>query len=200
MFKAIYINFIHPHSPAGTFSRQREKGVISKIFLLFFLLFCSFLLSSCGFHLRGFQSIPAGLENIYIESNSPYSTLTLQLKQRLRVAGFNVVCLPQQSKLVLQIIRDDFKQTLMNISANTQTRLYYLTYIVSYQIKTPQGLVVYGPKTVTTNTNFFTNDTQLLGDQDVLQMQRLQLIRDAIDLLFIQLNSAEASQVLAQFS
>ena len=162
------------------------------------LLSCFLFLSACGFHLRGYQSLPPQLKLITIQAPNLYDPLVLQLEQNLVASGVTIAKPPVTAPVTLRILGILFNQQTVNISANTFVKTYNLRYRISFELENIEGNVIYGPKTVTTAASYVANDTQILGDNNLLNMQKENMRRQAISQILNRLNSLEAREALGQ--
>jgi len=162
----------------------------------FIILFCSILFTGCGFHLRGYHSIPPQLKEIYISWGNPYDPLVLQLKQMLTSGGVVVESSPHLASVTMTILDARFSRQIAAISANTQVRTYQIQYHVSFELLNKNDKVIYGPVSVTAQSNYSVNANQLLGDNNLLDIQKETMIREAIGLIFNRLNSDQARRAL----
>ena len=161
------------------------------------LLILCLCLSACGFHLRGYQAIPPQLKTLSIQTPDPYNDFAVQLRHQLTAMGATLVKDEKDAPVTLQVLNDNFVQQLTSISSNTQVRTYNLIYTVKYQLLNSAGKVIYGPQSVSTTSTYDTNDNQLLGDTDVLYIQKEQMVGELIFQMFNQINSTGGRKALA---
>lgn len=164
-------------------------------FKLVSILCLFFSLAACGFHLRGTETISPELKVMYIDA-APYSPLTLALKQTLRSVGVTLVNNPKDAPITLQILNEQFTQQIVNISANTLVNTYNLQYTVTMQLLNSAGQVLYGPVAVRTSSSYAVSDTQIVGDNTQLSVQKQTMQQDAVGLIFNRLNSEDARKAI----
>ncbi len=168
-----------------------------KCFRFFLIVLLCLGLTACGFQLRGEKPLPPGLRTLYVDA-SPYAPFTLQLKQSLKSAGIDIVNSSKASPVTLQILKEDFDQHSQNISANTLVQTYVLTYTIHFQLVTKDKKVLYGPTTVSTQSNYVVSDNQILGDDSQLGVEKNNMRRELVGLLFNRLESGNVRQALSK--
>lgn len=152
--------------------------------LLLIVILC---LSSCGFQLRGSAPLSPPLKRLYIQTANPYGTLTNNLRDYLKTSGVEVTDSPQNALTVLHIISETQSQQLLSVSGLQQTRQYSLTLAVTFEVTTPQGVVLMPALTLSENRTLTTlSDLILAGtnEQNTLyQQMRQAIIYDIINRL-----------------
>lgn len=144
------------------------------------IIFIAFLLTACGFHLRGYEPISPQLKTVYLETKDPYDSFVKELKHVLTAAGVQVVSQPQPNVVRLEIINTKFNHQIDNIGSTGQNTIYLLTYSITYQIRNAQGVAVQTPQTISTFRNYSAGTNQLLGDTYVEHNLHEDMQRDVI--------------------
>ena len=101
------------------------------------ILLSSFLLSSCGFHLRGdlpLSHFPA----MYIQSDR-HSELAALIGERLQYNKVQVLPSYQADAPVLQLLSDSLARRTLSLFPNGQVAEYELIYKVRYTLTMPEG-------------------------------------------------------------
>lgn len=96
-----------------------------------FLLLFSFLISSCGFHLRGSQDLSAFLPEVQIQGTSKHSELGRELTQALTSAKINVL---DESETLLNISKDGFSKRILSLDSAGRANQYELSYQLSFSL------------------------------------------------------------------
>ena len=106
------------------FSRHFSKTLI--------VLMLSFIVSACGFHLRGQLPLPESLNVIYIDADR--SDFTQELEDSLRAAGAELVDDPAQAKAILQISDEFAEREALTLNTDGRATAYKLFYTVQYVV------------------------------------------------------------------
>lgn len=96
-----------------------------------FLFLFSFLISSCGFHLRGNQDLSAFLPEVQIQGTSKHSELGRELTQALTSAKTNVL---DESKTLINISKDSFSKRILSLDSTGRANQYELSYQLSFSL------------------------------------------------------------------
>ena len=98
---------------------------------LTFLLLLSFLIISCGFHLRGSQDLSAVLPEVQIQGVSKHSELGRELTRALTAAKVNVL---DESETLLSITRDNLSKRVLSLDSAGRVNQYELSYKLSFSL------------------------------------------------------------------
>lgn len=159
-----------------------------------FLLLFSFLISSCGFHLRGSQDLSAFLPEVQIQGTSKHSELGRELTQALTSAKINVL---DESETLLNISKDSFSKRILSLDSAGRANQYELSYQLSFSLvkelkvdnaetKIKQNIVNLMPLQIITEKREYLFDANLIlakSDEearlnnDMRQAAILQLVR-----------------------
>lgn len=122
-----------------------------------------FLLSACGFHLRGMIDIPEWLDNVSIISRDGNKELVAKLKSVLEGYKIKVNDDPALAKYWLMINRSNLQQQIVSIGASTNPRQYQLIMTTEFSLTTPKGQVVKPVRQVTVTRQLTVNNDRILG-------------------------------------
>jgi LPS-assembly lipoprotein len=151
------------------------------------------LLTACGFHLRGSQLLPVGVEYLAIHTSESHSALQRALKKRMKV--YAIAEANEQSALdktiVIQLMPDQLDRRLLSVFSTGQVAEYELIYTVRYSATFPDNHVV--------NANFeVLRDYQDDPDQVLAKSRELDLVLDEMRLeaadRIIRLLSSQSTQ------
>lgn len=158
----------------------------------------SLLLSACGFHLRGqgHSYIPPQLKVLYVTSQTPYDTLTKQVKQTLISLGVTLKDSADQAPYTLVLYGESQSQMLMGSGTNNQLESYQLIYGMAYSIKDSKGREIQAPRAIRATRNFTSNPNQALS-QNYEQLSLIEDMRqDVINQMLNQLSTRQTLQAL----
>lgn len=149
--------------------RHYSAYALQGLFFLFLLA-----LAGCGFQPRSFTPLAKPLHNVYIQAHDPYSELTRNIKQYLRMSGVHLVANPQEASTILSIDREISGQELLSINSSQQTRQYNLRLAVAFEISDNRGQIITGPQTLTETRPLTLQSNQILAGSN----QAAQLYHD----------------------
>lgn len=103
-----------------------------------FALLFVFVLSACGFQLRGSYSLP--WETLAISGLPENSELYFQIKRSIESGSLTkVVTDAKQAKASLVVLRNDQHKSILSLSAKGLVREYQLTRSFLYRVQDAQG-------------------------------------------------------------
>lgn len=159
----------------------------------------SFLLTACGFHLRGQNDLPAQLKTIYIDSSNPYGKLEVPLKSTLESLGANVVDAPQESPIALKINSAAITHDNSNVVSSDQATIYNFTDSCSFTLinsKTKKPII---PQQYLSFTRQLTlQPNELLDTSGEIDTLEEEMNRDMIYRILNILNSKDVKAALAK--
>lgn len=132
-----------------------------KKYSLFFMLL--FMLTGCGFKLRDSFSFSSPIRHLYIETNTPYSLLTANLKQFFKRTSVHVTSSAKEADIILNILNEKETQPLISISSTQQTREYNLTVSITFQLKDRSGKIIVPQETMSESRTFTIQSSQILS-------------------------------------
>lgn len=163
--------------------------------LLFIILIFSFVLSACGFQLRGHCKFSLPFHTLSLESNQPYSNFTKELQKELEVLGVHTT-LATLTSPHLQILAQNFTRTATSLGNSGQTTTYLLVYTILFQIIDCKGHILLAPQQIRATRTFSITSNQLTGDLNTESDLREIMQQDIIQQLLIHLASPELRQQL----
>ncbi len=98
-----------------------------------------FLVTACGFHLRGSFELPPGLENIAIDDVSTTSDIAQVLKTQLRRHNITPQKKIEDAQLVIVIDKEAHQRRVMTVSPEGRVQEFELIYTVNYSLLNKQN-------------------------------------------------------------
>lgn len=165
-------------------------------YCLFFIL--SLLLISCGFRLQGERPLASPLHRLYIETPDPYSHLTRYIQDYLKASNVTIVNSPREATMILAILRDEPSEELLSVNSTQQTRQYKLHVTVEFELRTPKGIPVFGPQTLSEERVITIQSNQILGSSNEANLYYEQMRRTLAYSLINRLSSREVTHIIIQ--
>jgi len=138
---------------AVTFSKNT---VISMIMLF------TFVLSACGFQLRGAADL--SFKKLYIQGSN--LSISRDLKRSLKGSGIQIVETAEDAELLLEMLSESNQKRILSLSGGGLVREFELNYLVSFRVRDVSN-PTWGPvQTVNTRRDFSYDDKALLGKGD----------------------------------
>ncbi len=100
-----------------------------------FIILGIYLLSACGFHLRGPVELSAEIMPVFIEQSGGDSVLNRELRKLLSQSGKKHLTLTKsEAKTILDIVSGKEKKRVVAVDNRGRARQYDLSYILHYRL------------------------------------------------------------------
>lgn len=129
-------------------------------YLSFFALF---LLTACGFHLRGAIEGPSWLRNVAIVNNETARDLEISLQKLLVSYNIPLAKTSKDASYSIILEKDKFAKQITNVSASTIPRQYQLIYSVKFSVIKKCGKVILPTGEVVVTRYLTVNNNRILG-------------------------------------
>ena len=96
-----------------------------------FVIIVSFIITSCGFHLRGNQDLSDVLPELSLQGTSKHSELGRELSRALTEAKINV---SDGSATVFKVNNDTFSKRVLSLDSAGRANQYELSYNLSFSL------------------------------------------------------------------
>jgi LPS-assembly lipoprotein len=160
-------------------------------------LMLAFLLSSCGFHLRGMMHIPIWLNNIAIIIKNNDKQLLSILKTRLEGYTIQVNPDPALAKYWLVINQEVVQRQIISVGSSTNPRQYTLLLTLEFMLQTSKGQIIKIPRTVSVTRQLTINNDRILGSTDEENILISEMKQDAVTQIINQLSHSDNQPNLA---
>jgi LPS-assembly lipoprotein len=138
----------------------------NNIFAAVFILAAAFLMTACGFHLRGSTGdADMSFKTIFVGFPDS-STLGVELKRNIRSSGTTqVVNDRKQAQVILESLAETKRKVVLSLNSQGRVREYSLFYLVRFQIKDQKGAVLLPPTDIELRRTLAYNEAQALAKE-----------------------------------
>ncbi|CAK0740738.1 LPS-assembly lipoprotein LptE [Gammaproteobacteria bacterium] len=154
------------------------EAIMRFIIGFIWLAIAMLMTTGCGFHLRG-----AGVKNlppIYIDGGNQGEGIRMKIERILHGSRNTVTASREQSKIVLQLTREDYQRRPLSISRQLLVQEYELIYTVDFQVNDFSGKPLSSPQSLTFTRDYSFSDTgQVLGKGNEEALLRQEMLQDA---------------------
>lgn len=171
---------------------------MKKIYSYIVILFLTFSLTACGFHLRGYEPLPPQLKVLFIDSLHPYDPLIKDLQRVLRTSGVYVANGPHCAPITLQIISDSFAQSSTSVGTGGQVTTFVISYTVVFQLLDHTGQPILCPQTVVSTRTYAITSNLLLSNINAVSGLQDEMRRDLIYQILNRLRAPIVLQALSR--
>jgi LPS-assembly lipoprotein len=162
--------------------------ILKKISLILLLS----LLSACGYHLRGNIELPAGMENIYLESAS--GMLQQEMRKALKSSQGKLVGSADKAGIVIKFAKEDLNTRVMSINTAGRANQFQLIYDLVFSIYDPTGKLILADQDVNIKREYFNDQTDILGKSNEESVIRLEMYQQAVNSIVYRINLAMESR------
>jgi len=138
------------------------------------------LQSACGFHLQGHARRPAAVKTPYVQAPDRQSSFVQSLRHALLSNGAQLANARDESSVVVQIVRENYKKRVLSVSATNQPNEYEITYTITFAVTAGDKELL--PQEDISATRTYSFDERLLlakgHEEDLL---RADMARDLAD-------------------
>lgn len=121
---------------------------MSKLYINICLILTSIvLLTSCGFKLRGAQSLPPQLHKIYYQSDTPFDRFDMTFKRDLKSSNIVLLTEPNNAVPILHI-SSNYTFYPSSPASSSSGRVYHLNYTATISVSDAFGKYLLPPQTV----------------------------------------------------
>ncbi|MBE0471322.1 MAG: hypothetical protein IBX55_17650 [Methyloprofundus sp.] len=156
--------------------------MITKKSVVFMLMF---LLTACGYHLRGAIELPEALQKIYVRGAS--AELSNAIAVTFRSASGELVATAAEAGMILNVINEDYQRRTISIDSSGYSNEHDLVYRLTFDLLDNQGAVLISAQTIEVSKSYFntqSSDTVLSkGNEEAVLRKELysQAVRSVID-------------------
>lgn len=120
------------------------------------------VLSGCGFHLRGAESLP--FDSLYVQ-DSGAAGIARDLKRSLKSSGIRLESSAEKAQASLDLMSEDNEKRILSISGRGRVREFELLYRVSFRVKQAGSELWQAPQLLELRRDYSFDDKALLGKE-----------------------------------
>lgn len=165
--------------------RRACRSCVATLLLMLLLT----LLVSCGFHLRGSQSLPAKLAPLYLEKDSMSLSMYRELRAALRSVEGQLTEDPTLAASTLKVVSERRVRNVTSVDSAGRAREYDLRYIVDFSLSAGSEVLIERDSIELNRTLLFNPDT-VLGVAEEAENIYDDMIRDGAGLILLKAQAA----------
>lgn len=162
-----------------------------------FLILAVFMLTGCGFHLRGIINADSikQFHSIAIIIQQVHRDLEPLLKNQLKAYKITVTTDPTLAQYWLILEHEEMHQNVTSISSSTTPRQYELTYTLDFKLQRAKGAEVIPTSTIVVTRQITLNSDRILGSKYEEETQKNEMRREAVLQLLYRLSRASLADL-----
>ncbi|MCK4493447.1 MAG: hypothetical protein KAU26_05295, partial [Methylococcales bacterium] len=126
---------------------------------IFYLIF--FVLSACGYQLRGTIALPKGMENIYLEGAS--GQLQSEIQTALKFSKGQLVNTAKTAGIVIKVQKEAMRTRVLSVSSTGKANQFELIYELRFSIYEPSGTLLLANQRVQSQRSYFNDQGEVLA-------------------------------------
>lgn len=154
------------------------------------LLTIAFLLSACGFHLRGSGQAPLPPTAVLGDAAMP---LQMELRKQLRGGGGAVAETAAAARWIVRLLREESDRRVLSVGSTGKVEEYELYYAATVVFEDPQGKPLGPPQTVSQTRSYGFTETAVLGKDAEQETLMRDMRRDVADQILRRLRALAPS-------
>lgn len=140
------------------------------------LLLTLFMLTACGFHLRGSQNSTFSISNIYIDADSA-PQLGREVKDRMKGAGIIINESLANASYILTLKKERFEKSVLSVAADTgKVEEFLIKYSVQMDARDSDGKQLINNEPINLARDYTFDETAVLGEFSEKQLLREDLV------------------------
>ncbi|MDF1757891.1 MAG: LPS assembly lipoprotein LptE [Legionellaceae bacterium] len=144
------------------------------------LLLTLILLTSCGYHLEGYITMPKWFNNVALINQDMDHDLRPLLVERLKAYDICVCKNIAKADYWLVLEEDKVTERITSVSSSTTPRQYQMTYAVRYRVRSTKGKDIIPPSNAIVTRQFTINSNRILGSDFEGDLLKKEMYRDAV--------------------
>jgi LPS-assembly lipoprotein len=161
-----------------------------KLLMLVTLMALTTAFAGCGFHLRSEPAVPSEMARTYIATDDRYSLFYRRFREKLEIAGAELVDSPLDATAEFSILSDDTGQRVLSVSARNVPTEFEVYYTVYYALNSGEKTLL-EPRLQTLTRDYTYDETRVLGKAREEELLREAIVSDLVRIVLIQLASIQ---------
>lgn len=145
------------------------------------LLLAVFVLSSCGFHLRGSGQISTQLDMLHVTAINAYGELVQKLESVLTGAGVAIERNKSLAPYSLRIISEKNTRRVATTTSRIAVAEYELRLVVKIQLQNRAGDLIMAPSSLVTERVYTLDQANLMGSNEEEELLRQEMQDEIIE-------------------
>ncbi len=132
------------------------------------ILGMAFLLSACGYHLRGALELPAGLKNVYLEGGS--GQLQEQFNSAMKTSSVGIASSPETAGMIVRIFNEDNQRRVLSLSSTGTANDFELEYRFDYELVDSKNKVLMPRQSVEIKREYYNDQVAVIakGNEEIV--------------------------------
>jgi LPS-assembly lipoprotein len=143
-----------------------------------FIFFLAYLLTACGYHLRGMGEITAKFKNVYLEGAS--GPLREYFLEQLRTSSGKLTDNPAGADLHVKVVNENFHSREISLNASGYSNEIELNYRLEFQLAGANHTFLPADRPLTITRAYFNDQQEILAKNNEEGVIRGEMYRQAV--------------------
>jgi len=140
-----------------------------------------FLLSGCGFHLKGSRPLQLQNAKIFLKSNMARA-ITTEIQRQLEIHEIPLAATPQEAEAIVTLNNERFDRRVLSVDPRTgKWREFELSYEVDFAIDRPDGAPLAKRGTIQISRDLAFDETAVISKFEEENLLRGEMMKDAAE-------------------
>lgn len=139
-----------------------------------------FLVSSCGFRLRGAIDLPPEMKNIWIEGISLQGPFVNSFRTSLESAGGSISHDRNTAGMILNVLEERMERREISLDESGKAIEFELTYTLKYELLNPGRNIIVPEQTIVVVRDYLNVQVNVIGKSQEEDLIRKEMYNDAV--------------------
>ena len=144
----------------------------------FSLLTCAFLVSACGYHLRGAYEIPKGMKSILLQGGTP--AFRQQLNEALKSSSGQLAKSADKADVILKIYEDRIERRVVSLSERGRSNQFELDGRLEYALFDKNNEVILEKEPIAMRREYFNDQQDIIAKDNEESVIRNEMYQQAV--------------------
>ena len=136
-----------------------------------------FSLAGCGFKLRTTNSLPPQLQQIYYQTDNPYSQFAITFKKALKASKVVLLATPNPAAPILRVTTN-YSYNITSPTSSVEARVYNLTYTATINITDAAHKQILAPQTVTVTRTISLQPNEIFETTPQIEVAKQEMLQE----------------------
>jgi len=142
------------------------------------ILLAVFLLSGCGYHLRGAYALPGELKKVYLAGGS--GQLRDQFKQIMKASSGELLAAPAGAGIVVKVSGEDFRRRALSLSSRGKSNEFELLYHLEYELANDKNVALTERIPLEIKREYFNDQQDIMAKDNEESVIRKEMYEQAV--------------------
>jgi len=165
------------HSPKPMFFFLQPNRRVPKPTLVMAAM-ALFLLTACGYHLRGAYELPKALKAVYLQGAS--TELQEQFSKAILASSGKLLDSPEKAGVVIRFFDEKLTRRVMSLSARGRANEFELDYRLEYEISNASNAILMPRQPIEVKREYFNDQQDVIAKDNEEKVIRNEMYQQTV--------------------